>query len=99
MAQTHAKALAERPDAEIRWICGRNPQKVNDLAAQVGARGTTDLGQLLADPLVDAVVVCYPTGLHKEMTIQALEAGGLRSALISAVEAATLRSKELGKGK
>lgn len=50
MAQTHAKALAERPDAEIRWICGRNPQKVNDLAAQVGARGTTDLGQLLADP-------------------------------------------------
>ncbi|HAN94335.1 MAG: Gfo/Idh/MocA family oxidoreductase [Limnochordia bacterium] len=75
MAQTHAKALAERPDAEIRWICGRNPQKVNDLAAQVGARGTTDLGQLLADPLVDAVVVCYPTGLHKEMTIQALEAG------------------------
>ena len=42
MAQTHAKALAERPDAEIRWICGRNPQKVNDLAAQVGARGTTD---------------------------------------------------------
>ena len=31
--------------------------------------------------------------------IQALEAGGLRSALISAVEAATLRSKELGKGK
>lgn len=31
--------------------------------------------------------------------IQALEAGGLRSALISAVEAATLRSRELGKGK
>jgi pyrroline-5-carboxylate reductase len=31
--------------------------------------------------------------------IQALERGGLRSALIHAVEAATLRSKELGKGK
>jgi pyrroline-5-carboxylate reductase len=31
--------------------------------------------------------------------IQALEEGGLRSALIMAVEAATQRSKELGKGK
>jgi pyrroline-5-carboxylate reductase len=31
--------------------------------------------------------------------IQALEKHGLRSSLIHAVEAATLRSKELGKGK
>lgn len=31
--------------------------------------------------------------------IQALEEGGLRAALMHAVEAATLRSKELGKGK
>ena len=36
---------------------------------------------------------------REEVVIQALENGGLRAALINAVDAATRRSRELGKGK
>lgn len=75
MGQSHAKALAAIPDACVRWICGRDTDKVSELASQVGGQGTTDLEEVLADPLVDAVLVCVPTGLHKDVAIEALRAG------------------------
>jgi len=65
MAQTHAKALAERPDAEIRWICGRNPQKVNDLAAQVGARAPLIWGSSWLIPWWTPLWCVIPRGCTK----------------------------------
>ncbi|MFB3925884.1 MAG: pyrroline-5-carboxylate reductase [Syntrophales bacterium] len=69
--------------------------------------------KLAAKTLLGAAKLCLESGRHpgelRDMVtspggttiagIQALEEGGLRAALIAAVEAATLRSKELGKGK
>jgi len=73
-----------------------------------------DIAQkLAAQTLLGAAKLYLTTGKHpgelRDMVtspggttiagIKALEQGGLRAALIAAVEAATLRSKELGKGK
>ena len=37
--------------------------------------GTTDLDAMLADPQIDAVIVCSPTDLHADHTARALRAG------------------------
>ena len=39
------------------------------------AMATTDLDELLADPRIEAVIVCSPTDLHAEQTERALRAG------------------------
>jgi predicted dehydrogenase len=38
-------------------------------------RGTTDYGQVLADPEVDVVSICAPNVLHREIGVAAAEAG------------------------
>src|SRR5215217_5405703 len=39
------------------------------------AKATTDYREVLADPDVDVVSICAPTGLHREIGIAAAEAG------------------------
>ena len=56
MGQSHAKALAAIPDACVRWICGRDTDKVSELASQVGGQGTTDLEEV---PLTRWSMLCW----------------------------------------
>src|SRR6185369_17480537 len=45
------------------------------LAAEVGARATTDDRSIIEDPSIDAISNTLPTHLHADPTIAALEAG------------------------
>ena len=55
---------------------GRLPAPTRAFAEEFGAtRATTDLDELLADPRIEAVIVCSPTDLHAEQTERALRAG------------------------
>jgi 2-hydroxy-4-carboxymuconate semialdehyde hemiacetal dehydrogenase len=57
-------------------VMGRLVAPVHDFAQEFGAtRATTDLDELLADPRIEAVIVCSPTDLHAEQTERALRAG------------------------
>lgn len=72
---THAEAYSEMTDVEIAGIVGRRESKVKELASSLGIPGLTDPGKVLDDDTVDAVDVCYPTFIHREYVIGALQRG------------------------
>ena len=82
IAGEHAQAIAvlrETPagaDLRLSGVMGRLAEPTAAFARAWGmARATTDLDELLADPALDAVVVCSPTERHAEQTERALRAG------------------------
>src|SRR5687768_4789523 len=55
---------------------GRLAAPTRAFAEEFGAAlATTDLDELLADPRIEAVIICSPTDLHAEQTERALRAG------------------------
>jgi predicted dehydrogenase len=76
MGSAHAgnyACLADRVD--VRWICSRSRERAEKVAGTVGAEVTLELEDVLGDPEVDAVDVCVPTALHREVVERALAAG------------------------
>jgi len=64
------------PDAELRWCCDADEAIRARYAAQYPAtRFTADLGELLADPALDAIVLATPVPTHAGLAVQVLEAG------------------------
>ncbi len=69
--------LRERSDFSVVACCDILPGHLQEglgLAAQ-GARGYQDYRALLDDPAVDAVVIATPLYLHRDMVVDALDAG------------------------
>ena len=71
----HAAAYASMEGVEIASIVGRGPRRAKELAAKVNAPSTTDLAAVLEDESIDAVDVCVPSGLHRQVAVPALNAG------------------------
>lgn len=75
IARAHLEAL-KGEDVKLRWVMGRLSEPTAAFAAEHGfARWTTDLDELLADPVLDAVIVASPTDVHADQTEAALRAG------------------------
>src|SRR5918997_5312481 len=63
-------------DIDLSGVMGRLPAPTHAFAEEFGAGlATTDLDELLADPGIEAVIICSPTDLHAEQTEHALRAG------------------------
>lgn len=83
IVRAHAHALhtvghIQPPPYKIRVVAvtGRNRQKVEALAAEVGAeRWTTDWQRLVQDPEVDVVANLATNALHAPVSLAAIEAG------------------------
>ncbi|MHB1133443.1 MAG: Gfo/Idh/MocA family protein [Chloroflexota bacterium] len=74
IARLNLEALLEK-GARPHSVVGRLAEPTADFAREFGfAQHTTDLGEALADPEVEAVVICTPNELHAEQVRQALEA-------------------------
>jgi predicted dehydrogenase len=71
----HARAYSDMADVEIAGIVGRSESRVTELARSLGVPGFTDPRRLLDDDTVDAIDVCYPTFIHHEYAIAALQRG------------------------
>jgi predicted dehydrogenase len=68
--------LIERTDVNVRWICDCDQTRVDALARRYpSVRQTVDLGAVLADPLVDGVVLATPVHTHYELSRRCMEAG------------------------
>ncbi len=72
----HARELRFVEGAELVGVCSRNEENVRRFAREHGVRSwSTDYRELLDNDDVDVVCVLAPTGVHREITIAASEAG------------------------
>lgn len=61
---------------EVAYACARRPERAEENRKRFGAEeATTDVGKILADDSVAAVVVIGPPVMHHEIGMQVLEAG------------------------
>lgn len=68
--------MATIPDATTTAVWGRRIERARAFAAQYGiSTATDDLAALLDRQDVDAVYIATPTGTHRRIALQAIEAG------------------------
>jgi len=72
----HARTLAAMPEVALAAVADVNADAARALAAEAGAgRWTTEPGEVIADPAVDAVVIASSTDTHAALIVAAAEAG------------------------
>jgi predicted dehydrogenase len=75
ISRFHAKAVADIRGAKVVACQDAFPGAADKLAAELGCTAYHDLDALLADPAVDVVTICTPSGLHMEPAVAAAKAG------------------------
>ena len=75
IARFHAKSIGEIENAEL--VAAFDPYKpgLEKFTAEYDVKGYETLEALLADPDVDAVSICTPSGLHTRQAAAAMKAG------------------------
>ena len=70
------RVLGDNLDVSVRWICDLDPERLGKYRRRhPGARATTRIDRVLADPAVDAVVIATPVDTHYNLAARVLEAG------------------------
>ena len=75
IASFHAKAIAEIPGAKLSACTDVVPERSASFASEYGARAVDSVDEMIAGDLVDAVIICTPSGLHLEPALAAAAAG------------------------
>jgi len=75
IAGVHLAALKEIPDARIVGAWSLPPEETQRFSAQHQIRGYRSYDELLADPEVQAVIICLPSGHHADYGMRAASAG------------------------
>lgn len=71
-----ARNYSQIPDADLKYLCDLDEQKLATMKAQLTARNTTTrFDDLLEDPELDAVVIATTGPTHYELCKRALNAG------------------------
>jgi 2-hydroxy-4-carboxymuconate semialdehyde hemiacetal dehydrogenase len=74
--QKHLDAIRQIGGIEVVSLVGRDRDKTREVARKYGvAHVAAELGEALAQPGVDAAILCTPTQLHARQAIECLEAG------------------------
>ncbi len=74
IANFHAEAIKAMADGELHSFYGRRQEAVDQLVAEHGGKGYTDLDQFLADPELEIVTIATPSGAHLEPALAAAAA-------------------------
>lgn len=75
MGQLHARVVAESPAAELAAIVDLNEAVGRPVAERLGTGFYASVDDALRDPSIDAFVVALPDKLHRDASVQILEAG------------------------
>jgi 2-hydroxy-4-carboxymuconate semialdehyde hemiacetal dehydrogenase len=74
--QKHLDAIAKIGGVEVVSLVGRQLESTKAAAEKYAVpHFTTDLGEALAQPGVDAAILCTPTQIHATQAIQCMDAG------------------------
>lgn len=72
----HLDAISSLGGVEVVSLVGRDLQKTREMAGRYGiAQACTELDAILAQPEIEAVILCTPTPLHAEQATASLRAG------------------------
>jgi UDP-N-acetyl-2-amino-2-deoxyglucuronate dehydrogenase len=92
IARTHAAAI--RAGERARLVAVAGGPAAAELAEAEGARHHQDAAALLADPAVDAVILCTPSGIRRDYTVAAAAAG--KHVLVEKpIEVSVARAREM----
>ena len=77
IGKVHAETIAFRlPEAVPVAIADLNREAAEQVAARCGIRTVAESSEeILADPRIEAVLICSSTGTHADLVVQAAEAG------------------------
>ncbi len=75
MGLHHCRDLVDARGCELVAICDTNDSRRAQHSRELGVRGYATLSELLADPDVEVVNICTPSGTHADLSIQAMRAG------------------------
>jgi len=72
----HIEAVRNIPGIEVATLAGGSPESTREVAAKYGIpHWSTNLGECLAQPGVEAAILATPTQLHAKQAVQCLRAG------------------------
>lgn len=74
IARFHAAALLSLENAALVGVADAAPQFAESFAQQYGIKAYASYEDMLADPDIDAVCICTPSGFHAPNALQALQA-------------------------
>ena len=75
IADFHARAIGDLPNAKLVACCSRTYDKARAFAAKHCCRAYASYDHVLADEAVDVVTICTPSGFHMEPTVAAAASG------------------------
>lgn len=74
-AEEYANTFAAMPECEITAVWDENESAGRAFAQKLGCPFVADYGAILQDPSIDGIVMTAPTCLHRDMLLQAAQAG------------------------
>src|SRR5438309_8431697 len=76
IARIHLANACRAPGVSVAAVCNIDESAAQSAYQSFGARyGTTDSDRLLADPALDAILICTHAPSHAELAIEAMKAG------------------------
>jgi len=75
IARIHAQAITAMEGGKLHSIFNHRAEGAEKLAAVHGVRSFADFAEFLADPELEVVTICTPSGAHFEPALAALAAG------------------------
>lgn len=94
IAATHARAIQALQNGKLHSAFSRSEQNLNTFTEEFGLPTFSDYPSFLAQPDLDAVAICTPTGTHLELGRLAAEAGK-HLIIEKPIEISVERGKEL----
>jgi len=75
IANFHGQAIKAMEGGELHSLYGRNAEKTQQTAQELGCKAYSDLDAFLADPELEIVTIATPSGAHLEPALAAAKAG------------------------